>query len=175
MTTRAKAAPVRSAYDPGEIHMPRFAPLFAISLLIAAPAAAGPSEDATAVATQILDKFNGGDVDAFVAAHRSGALIVDEFAPHIWNGSNSAQQWVGDYTKDAEKRGISGGRVDYGKPIQANSDGKSAYIVFPTTYRFTQNGKKMAGKGSMTFVMARSGATWKIASWTYSGATPAPE
>ncbi|QIK95271.1 SnoaL-like domain-containing protein [Sphingomonas sp. HDW15A] len=155
--------------------MLRAVPLLTISLLIAAPAAAGPADDATAVATQILDKFNGGDVNAFVAAHQSGALIVDEFAPHIWNGPNSAQRWVSDYTKDAEKRGISGGRVDYDKPLQANSDGKSAYIVLPTTYRFTQNGKKMIGKGSMTFVMARSGAIWKIASWTYSGGTPAPE
>jgi hypothetical protein len=33
----------------------------------------------------------------------------------------------------------------------------------------------MAGAGSMTFVMTRSGTEWKISSWTYSGATPAPE
>jgi len=33
----------------------------------------------------------------------------------------------------------------------------------------------MAGKGSMTFVLTRSGKDWKIASWTYSGATPAAE
>jgi len=33
----------------------------------------------------------------------------------------------------------------------------------------------MAGKGSMTFVMTKVGATWKIASWTYAGATPSPE
>ena len=49
------------------------------------------------------------------------------------------------------------------------------YIVLPTTYRFMQGGKKMAGPGSMTFVMARGGDGWKISSWTYSGATPTPE
>ena len=36
-------------------------------------------------------------------------------------------------------RGISGGRVDYGKPLEATGDGNAAYIVLPTTYRFTQN------------------------------------
>ncbi len=148
---------------------------FAAALSVSTPAAAGPAEDATAALTGILDKFNTGDIGAFVAAHRDGAVIVDEFAPFVWGGSGSAERWVGDYGKDATARGISGGRVDYGKPIQANSEGGLAYIVLPTTYRFMQKGMKMAGAGSMTFVMSRAGGAWKISSWTYSGATPAPE
>lgn len=145
------------------------------SLLLASPAVAGPAEDATAAVTAFLDKFNAGDMNAFFAAHRDGALIVDEFSPYIWGGTGSAQRWAGDYVRDAEAKGISGGRVDYGKPIQASSDGRSAYVVVPATYRFVQKGVKMAGAGSMTFVMTRVGSDWKIASWTYSGATAAPE
>ena len=138
------------------------------------PARAGPAEDATAAVTGLLDKFNGGDIKAFAAAHREGALIIDEFAPYQWSGAGSIKQWGADYTRDAEARGIKAGRIDYAKPIQASSDGTAAYIVLPTTYRFEQKGKKMAGKGSMTFVMAKVGSEWKIASWTYSGATPTP-
>ena len=148
---------------------------FAVALFFSAPAAAGAAEEATAALSAILDKFNAGDADAFVAAHRNGAVIVDEFAPFVWGGSESAQRWLGDYAKDAEARGISGGRVDYGKPLQANSNGTTAYVVLPTTYRFMQKGTKMAGAGSMTFVMDRSAGAWKITSWTYSGATPATE
>ena len=147
----------------------------AACLLAAGPASAGPAEDATAAVTTVLDKFNGGDVNAFFAAHRDGALIVDEFAPYVWGGSGSAQKWGEDYGKDAAARGISGGRIDYGKPLQANSDGANAYIVLPTTYRFIQKGAKMAGAGSMTFVMSRADGAWKISSWTYAGATPTPE
>ena len=144
-------------------------------LLAAGPANAGPAEDATAAITATLDKFNGGDIDAFFAAHRDGALIIDEFAPYVWGGAGSVQKWAGDYTKNAEVRGVTGGRMDYGKPIHAASDGSSAYIVLPTTYRFTMKGAKMAGAGSMTFVMNRVGDGWKIASWTYSGAEPSPD
>ena len=86
------------------------------ALFAAQPAQAGPAEDATAVVTTTLDKFNGGDADAFVKAHREGALIIDEFAPFMWGGGGSVQRWLGDYGKDAAKRGISGGRIDYGKP-----------------------------------------------------------
>ena len=149
--------------------------LLALSLLAATPAQAGPAEDATAAVTSVLDKFNAGDIDAFFAAHQDGALIIDEFAPYVWGGSNSAQRWAGDYAKDAETRGITGGRMDYAPPIQASSDGASAYVVLPTTYRFIQNGNKMVAKGSMTFVMTHRGPDWKITSWTYSGATPSAE
>jgi ketosteroid isomerase-like protein len=142
--------------------------------MLTSPARAGPAEDATAAVTATLDKFNGGDIEAFFAAHRDGALIIDEFAPYVWGGPGSAQKWAGDYMRDAEARGISGGRMDYGKPIHAASDGKAAYIVLPTTYNFTQKGTKMAAAGSMTFVMNRVGTDWKIASWTYSGAEPTP-
>ncbi|HEY5713633.1 MAG TPA: nuclear transport factor 2 family protein [Allosphingosinicella sp.] len=149
--------------------------LFASSLLMATPAHAGPAEDATVTITSVLDRFNAGDFDAFFQAHRDGAVIVDEFAPYLWTGAGSAQRWAADYGRDAAARGISGGRIDYGAAIQANSDGTSAYVVLPTTYRFVQRGTRMAGQGSMTFLMARDGTSWKIASWTYSGATPVAE
>lgn len=149
--------------------------LLACLLFMAAPAQAGPAEDATRVVTETLDRFNSGDADAFFAAHQDNAIIVDEFAPYIWSGSGAARRWAGDYMTDAGAKGISGGRVDYEAPIQANSDGSTAYVVLPTTYRFVQRGTRMAGRGSMTFIMRRDGAAWRIASWTYSGATPVPE
>ena len=149
--------------------------LLAAAALVATPAFAGPAEDATTVVTSVLDKFNGGDIDAFVNAHRDGAIIIDEFAPYSWGGAGSVKNWLVSYGKDATARGVSEGRVDYEKPIQTNSDGSSAYIVLPTVYSFKQSGKKMVGKGSMTFVMVRSGKDWKISSWTYSGATPTPQ
>lgn len=139
------------------------------SIVLAAPAAATSAEDATRTVTGVLDKFNAGDINAFFAAHEHSAVIIDEFAPYSWTGANAVQHWAADYGKDAAKRGITGGHVDYGRPLQASSDGTHAYIVLPATYRFKQAGKRMAGKGSMTFVMQRHGAVWKIASWTYSG------
>ena len=140
-----------------------------------APAFAAPADDAAKAVTTILDKFNAGDMGAFVDAHRDGAIIVDEFPPFVWGGSGSAKRWGADYMKDATARGIDAGRIDYQQPIQSTSDGTSAYVVLPTVYRFTQKGAKMAGKGSMTFVMTRAGPDWKITSWTYSGATPVPD
>ncbi len=131
---------------------------------------ASPAEDATKFVTTIIDKFNSGDVKSWISAQADNTLIVDEFGPHVWTGAGSPQRWLDAYMKDAQASGVSGGRVDYGKPLQATSDGKTAYIVLPTTYRFTQKGTKMAEPGSMTFVVSRDGKDWKITSWTYSAA-----
>ena len=145
------------------------------AMLFPVPATAGPAEDATGFVTKVMDQFNGGDAKAFVAAHEDDAVIVDEFAPHIWTGAGSARKWLDTYVKMSAAEKISGGRVDYGKPLQATSDGKTAYVVLPTTYRFVQNGAKMAEPSSMTFVLRRSGQDWRLASWTFAGSVPAVE
>lgn len=137
---------------------------------------AGPAEDATKFITTVIDKFNSGDVKAWIAAQNDNTMIVDEFGPHVWSGAGSPQRWLDAYGKDSAATGVTSPRVDYGKPLQATSDGKTAYIVLPTTYRFVQKGSKMAEPSSMTFVLNRDGNGWKIASWTYSAtAAPAPE
>jgi ketosteroid isomerase-like protein len=149
-----------------------YAPFLGLSLVIAVPAQAAPADDAAAAVRKVIGSFNAGNIKAFFSAHEDGALIVDEFAPYVWRGHRSAERWAADYERDAKRRHISGGRVDVQKPSQANSDGRSAYIVFPSTYSFAQDGKKLAGRGSMTFVLRRHANEWKIASWTYSGAAP---
>jgi ketosteroid isomerase-like protein len=158
----------------------RFPTLIAIvlvsSLNFAGPARAGPADDAAAFIAKAMDAFNNGDVKAWLAAQDDNTLIIDEFAPHNWSGAGSPQRWLDAYMKDSQINGITDGRVDYGKPLQARSDGTTAYVVLPTTYRFKAKGAKMAEPGSMTFAMKRDGTSWKITSWTYSAsAAPASE
>lgn len=143
-----------------------------VAFVFATPIQAEPADDAAAVITVWLDKFNAGDINAFKAAHAANAVIIDEFGQHLWTGTDVAQRWLDDYAKDATARGISGGRVDYAAPIRASSDGSSAYVVLPTVYRFTQGGKAKSAAGTMTFVLNRVGSDWKIASWTYSAPEP---
>ena len=138
---------------------------------LAAPAAS-PANDPTHFITNIISKFNNGDTKAWLAAQDNNVLIIDDFGPHMWSGPNSAERWLRDYMKESAKRGDSGGHMDYSKPIATDVDASTAYIVMPTTWHFVEKGKKMAGAGSMTFVAKREGTGWKIASWTYSGATP---
>lgn len=146
--------------------------LLVATMTIAAPAAAGPAEDATAAVTAWLDKFNAGDVNAFKAGHAQNPVIVDEFESYLWTGADAPQRWLDDYGKDSTAGGITGGRLDYAAPIRASANDTTAYIVLPTIYRMTQGGKAKSAAGSMTFVMTKVGNDWKIASWTYSAPEP---
>ena len=91
------------------------------SVAISAPAAAqtAPADEATKFVTTIIDKFNAGDAKAWLSAQQDNTLIVDEFALHVWSGAGSPQRWLDAYANDTKQKGVSGGRVDYGKPLQA--------------------------------------------------------
>ena len=61
-------------------------------------------------------------------------------------------------------------------PLQADSDGKAAYVVLPTTYRFVAEGHEDGRAGQHDLRHGSRCEGWKIASWTYSAAgTAAPE
>ena len=138
----------------------------------ATSAAAAPADDAVRAIATTLDKFNGGDVQAFIDAHTADAVITDEFAPYQWTGDGSVKRWLEDYAKDAANRKIENGRMLHGRQTQASSFGERAYVVLPTTYCMTEAGVAKAAEGQMTFVMAQAGGDWKIAGWTYSAPLP---
>lgn len=144
------------------------------ALLPIGPALATPAGDATAFVTSIIDKFNKGDANGFVNAHENNAVIIDEFGAHIWNGTGTARQWLSDFMSMSKAEGISGGHMDYGKPLRADSDGKTAYIVLPTKYSYVQKGVKMSETSSLTFVVRLDGSDWKIAGWSFAGEPPQP-
>ena len=147
----------------------------ALMLASAAPVQATPAGDALSAVTTWIDKFNAGDMTAFFAGHAESPTIIDEFAPYEWAGSKAADSWAQDFEADAKAHGITEPRMDYAAPIRAESDGKSAYIILPTVYRFKQSGRSMSAAGTMTFVMVHQGPAWKIASWTYSAPAPAQD
>ena len=147
----------------------------AATFILAVPIQAAPADDALASVRTWLDRFNAGDMDAFYAGHADNAVIIDEFAPYVWSGAKVPQTWAQDYDADAKRQNITEPRMDYAAPIRAISNGKSAYIVLPTVYRFKQNGKSMSAAGTMTFGMTNAGGKWKIASWAYSAPAPAPD
>ena len=142
---------------------------------LAQPAGA-PADDATRFVTTIIDKFNGGDTKALAAAQQDNAMIVDEFGPHMWAGPGSPKRWLDAYAQDAKENGVTGGRVDYGKPLQATSDGRPPMSSCRRRTASSRRARKWPSRGSMTFVMVHGAKAWKIASWTYSAAgTAAPE
>jgi ketosteroid isomerase-like protein len=146
--------------------------LLAVVLCAPATIRAG-QEDVSAPVRQFIDGFNTGNVQAAFAAYANGVItIVDEFAPHIWTGSDAAHQWADAYDKHARATGVTDGRVTYRQPTRTEVEGDVAYVVMPTLYVYKEQGKDLREEGQMTVVLNHQANGWKIRSWTWTGVTP---
>ena len=146
--------------------------LAAVSAASAAAAANAPLE---APIRQFIDAFNKGDVKAAGATHlASGVSIIDEVAPHNWQGPKAFETWAADLTKNDKAAGISDEKVTLGAVTREVVSGQTAYVVFAATYSFKQKGVAMHELAQMTFAMKKAGAGWKIAAWTWTGPDPTP-
>lgn len=61
----------------------------ALSPLVLIPAFASDNPEVMATVRQYDDAFNNGDMKAWKALCSDQAIIIDDFAPHVWQGANA--------------------------------------------------------------------------------------
>jgi ketosteroid isomerase-like protein len=159
--------------------MPRpnllLAALAAALLAAPSPAAAAPADSAgvTAAVKHALAAFNSGDLKAWAAACDSPASVIDEFAPHEWQGPTACADWAKAFVVDEKTNAISKPRVVLGTPWHVSVTGDRAYVVAPATYEYNDHGKPARETGSfMTFALRKTAAGWLFTGWTWSAVTP---
>lgn len=124
---------------------------------------------------QMEKGFNAGDVAMAKAAHVAMPDIVDEFgAPFHWSGKGAFDRWLAGLMRAEKAKGKSDGVVALGEPVRESVDGATAYVVTPSTYTFQQHGKTMRETGTITFVLAKGKAGWKISAWTWTSPEGVP-
>ena len=139
-----------------------------IAFLLSMPALAAGADDALlAPIHQFIDGVNKGDMKAAAAAHVAAPAILDEVAPHNWQGEGAVDKWAASFGAEMQQDGITDAKLAIKKPSQLQHEGDAAYVVVPTIYSFKQKGKKAAENGYLTFALAQQGSDWKIASWTW--------
>jgi ketosteroid isomerase-like protein len=147
--------------------------VLALALMTQAPSVAAQQtaeqKAALAVVNQFIDGFNKGDVPAALATCAEQTSIIDEIPPFEWSGAGACGKWAADYDADAKKKGITAGAVTMGTPRHNVISGDRAYLVIPTSYDVTQNGKPVKQTGAVMAVTLRKGAAgWKITAWSWS-------
>ncbi|HEY0649946.1 nuclear transport factor 2 family protein [Phenylobacterium sp.] len=149
-----------------------------IGVLMIATPSAGAAADAQLMApiNQFIDSFNKGDAAAAEAAHaKDGVMIVDEPAPHLWQGAGAFKAWAADLEKDAKAKGQTDQMVKVSPATREEVTGDRAYVIVPAAYSFKEKGVAMRAEAQMTYVLRKGADGWKIQSWTWTGprATPA--
>ena len=69
-----------------------------IAFLLSMPAFAAGADDALlAPIHQFIDGVNKGDMKAAAAAHVAAPAILDEVAPHNWQGEGAVDKWAASF------------------------------------------------------------------------------
>ena len=128
----------------------------ALAPLTASPVVASDKDDVMATVKQYDDAFNKNDMKAWSALCTDNAIIIDDFAPHVWQGSDACGGWWKAFDASAKGNGITNGMVTLGKAWHVTVTGDRAYGVYPTQFAYKLKGKPISERGVWTFALQRS-------------------
>lgn len=147
--------------------MKALATAIAVSMLASGAVNASDRSDVMAVVQQWVDAFNKGDGKTAASYCAEGALIIDDFAPHVWQGPGACANWYRDYLASVAKAQITDARVAIGTGPHVDVDSGYAYLVTPTTLSFMKAGKPVTDKAIVTMVFKKGSAGWQITGWSW--------
>jgi ketosteroid isomerase-like protein len=139
----------------------------AFTLLAATPAVASDKSDVVAVINHYNDSFNKNDAKAAEALCTSQTIIIDDFAPHAWQGASTCADWWNALNAGNKRDGITEPKVTLGKAWHVTVTGDRAYAVYPTHYDYKLNGKATTEQGVWTFALQKMADGWRIAGWAW--------
>ena len=147
--------------------MKKLAAVIAVAVFACGAASASDKTDAMAVVLKWVDAFNKGDGKTASSYCADGAIIIDDFAPHVWQGSGACASWYKDYEAWAAKAQVTAPSVALGKARHLDIDSGYAYLVTPTTQTFTKGGKQVTDKGLVTMSLKKGASGWQITGWAW--------
>ena len=102
--------------------MQKIAAIIALVVFACGVASASDKTDVMAVVHKWADAFNKGDAKTGASYCADGALIIDDFAPYVWQGSGACAGWYKDYEAFAAKAQITATSVTIGKTHHLDID-----------------------------------------------------
>ena len=139
-----------------------------LAALAAGPATAMDQDDVKARVQAFVDAFNVGDMDKIKAICADETAIIDEFPPYEWHGAGACLKWAEDYGTNAQKDGITDGKVTLGKFRRHDVSGDRAYVVMNATYVYKEKGKTVTEKdATLALALQKSAPGWRIIAWSW--------
>jgi ketosteroid isomerase-like protein len=147
--------------------MQKLAAVISVAVFACGAATASDKTDAMAVVHKWVDAFNKGDAKTGASYCADDAVIIDDIAPHIWQGSAACASWYKAYEGFAAKTQMTAASVVLGKARHLDVDSGYAYLVAPTTLSYTKDGKPVTDKAIVTMSLKKGGSGWQITGWAW--------
>jgi len=139
----------------------------ALAVPAVAPAFASDTADVMAAVKQYDAAFNNSDMKAWNALCADQTIIIDDFAPHVWQGASACGDWWNALDAADKKAGDSDLKVTLEKPWRVKVTGDAAYVVEPSVVAFKEKGKALTEHGVWTLALRKQSAGWRIAGWSW--------
>lgn len=133
------------------------------------PALASDKTDVVATIKAYNDAFTKGDTAAANALCASPSVVIDDFAPHVWQGTTACADWAAAFAAAAQTNGDTDAVVTIGKSHQLTVTGDRAYAVFSAKFAYKEHGKPVLQPGIWTFTLQKLAAGWRITGWSWAG------
>lgn len=140
-----------------------------LAAALAAPALAGPEEDAMQVVQRWAAAFNASDVDAIVALYSPDALFLGTGSRTVVVEPAGIREYF--------ERALLTDRPRGAKLLSHSSrvlDDGAVVITGLDETTLVRDGKTVSSPGRVTFIVAKRGAEWKIVHFHRSGVPGRP-
>lgn len=148
--------------------------LAAIMVICASSKVATSSEpwpDVSAIIAPIdgaLAQVNANDGARLSSYFTSGAVIIDDFGPFTWQGSDAAARWLGDIDDYNSLARFKNWHLSAKDPqtLEINA-GQTAYVLVPVDVTFDVDGKFLRRARLCALTLTHTAGVWKIKSATW--------
>ena len=143
-----------------------------LALLASSQAPAAPPSGPVAAVRNFMAATGAGNPKAVAALCASDAVVVDEFAPHMWTGGGACARWYEAFGGWMKAQHVDQENVELGKVLVDQTTGDAAYVVANAVETNTIDGKPMIESARMAFALRNESGAWKLTAVTWAGTKP---
>jgi ketosteroid isomerase-like protein len=126
-----------------------------------------PNPEVLAVVDAALNAAQAGDIQSLRQKYTADCIFIDEFAPFMWSGADALDHYFQSAAQMYQETRHSDVTVTKGTAKYVYVAADSAYVIEPLSETAQVNGKPYTSSGSLTFVLVRTQAGWKIRAQTW--------
>jgi ketosteroid isomerase-like protein len=139
----------------------------ALVLVASMSGVASDESDVVAVVHQWSASFNSSDSKTLDLLCAADAVVLDDFPPHVWQGSTACGRWYKDFDSYAAKAAITNANIVAGKVTHLDFASGFAYLVAPVTLSFKRSGKPVTETGVLMMSLRKGSSGWRITGFSW--------
>jgi ketosteroid isomerase-like protein len=147
--------------------MRKIAAVLPILFLASFSVAASDEADVMAIAHHWSASFGSGDSKAINSICAADAVVIDDFPPHVWQGSSACARWYKDFETFAAKANTTDAKIVVEKATHLEIAPGYAYLVAPVTLSFNRSGKPVTETGVLAMSLHKGESGWLITGFAW--------